>query len=224
MRVILDLFGRSPFHALQGHMEKVLEPVSELHGFFEAFLGGDTERAREVRKRILKLEHEADLVKNEIRDHLPKSYFLPVDRRDLLALLHQQDKLADLCEDIVIVATLKADLRLPADLHGAVLKEIDLALEACSTAREIIGRLDELLETSFGGAQADEVVKLIDRVGAQEHEVDKHAYTTARELFAREGEIGAVDLSLWQKLLELIGGLANAAESIGDQVRLMLSR
>lgn len=224
MRVILDLFGQSPFRALQRHMDKVLETVDEARPFFEAFLAGDRERAREIRKRILKLEHEADLVKNEIRDRLPKSYFLPVDRRDLLALLHQQDRLADLCEDIVIVATLKAELTLPADLHPAVLAEVDLALVACRTAQEIIGRLDELLEASFGGEEAEKVVELIDRVGAEEHEVDKHAYTTARELFAREQELGAVNLGLWQKLLELIGKLANAAESIGDQVRLMLSR
>ncbi len=224
MRTILDLFGQSPFRALQRHMDTVLEPVDQVRPFFEAFLAGDAEKARTIRKRILKLEHEADLVKNEIRDHLPKSYFLPVDRRDLLALLHQQDRLADLCEDIVIVATLKADLTLPRDLHPAILEEVDLSLEACVLAREVIERLDELLETSFGGEEAARVIELIDRVSAKEHEVDKHAYTTARQLFVREQELGAVDLGLWQKLLQLVGRLANAAESIGDHVRLMLSR
>jgi len=224
MRSILPLFGRSPFSALQRHMEKVEETLERLEPFFAAFLEGDSARTREIRKEILKREHEADKIKNEIRDHLPKSYFLPVDRRDLLSLLHQQDRLADLCEDIVIVATLREDLSLPPDLREHVREVLGRTRQASHTARRIISQLDELLEASFGGPEADAVLELIHQVGLEEHEVDKAIYTLAKELYRREEELGAVRLMLWQKLLELIGQIANAAESIGDQVRLMLSR
>ncbi len=224
MRNILQLFGRSPFAALQSHMAKVRETLDQVRPFLEAFLAGETEAAREIRKSILKLEHDADLVKNDVRDHLPKSYFMPVDRRELLSLLHQQDQLADVCEDIVIVASLKDSMHLPADLRGEILDTFDLARASCDTAMKIIGELDELLEASFGGPEADKVIELINQASREEHEVDKRIYAVARLLFKRESEIGAVDLALWQKLLQLIGKLANASESIGDQVRLMLSR
>ncbi|MDH3283879.1 MAG: TIGR00153 family protein [Acidobacteriota bacterium] len=224
MRSILPLFGRSPFQALQGHMDKVQDTLDQVRPFLTAFLSGEEQPARSIRKRILKLEHEADLVKNDVRDHLPKSYFLPVDRRDLLSLLHQQDQIADICEDIVIVASLKDDMSLPPELHEGILGALDLARAACATAREIIGQLDELLEASFGGPEADRVISLIEKVSLEEHEVDKKVYAISRQLYKNEQAIGSVELGLWQKLFQLIGKLANAAESIGDQVRLMLSR
>jgi uncharacterized protein len=224
MRSLLPLFGRSPFKPLQAHMEKVQESLVLIRPFFEAFLAGDDEKAREIRKKILKLEHEADVLKNDIRDHLPHSYFMPVDRRDLLSMLHQQDDLADLCEDLVIVATLRESLPLPADFHPKILETVDLSIRACNTARELLDRLDELQEASFGGPEAEAVLAMVHRVGLEEHEVDKHIYTLAREMFRRESEFEVTALWLWQKILELIGKLANASESIGDHLRLMLSR
>lgn len=73
MRNILPIFGRSPFKPFQTHIEKVRETLAHVEPFFEAFLAGDREAARAARKRIMKLEHEADLLKNDIRDHLPRS-------------------------------------------------------------------------------------------------------------------------------------------------------
>jgi predicted phosphate transport protein (TIGR00153 family) len=224
MRSFLGIMGRSPFGPVQKHMEKVHETWSQLRPFFDAFLSGDAEQCRVLRKSILKLEHEADLVKNDIRDHLPKSFFLMVDRRDLLSLLHHQDKLADLCEDIVVVASLREELVIPEDLKPALLAGLDQALATCATAHEIVDQLDELVEASFGGREAERVLGLIHEVGQQEYEVDKSLYTLAKEMYRREQALGAIPLMLWQKILELIGGLANASESIGDHLRLMLYR
>jgi len=224
LRTILPIFGRSPFKPFQAHMEKVRETMAGLDPFFRVLLAGDRERVREIRKRITKLEHEADLLKNDIRDNLPKSFFMPVDRRDLLNLLHQQDTLADTCEDLVIVATLRDPLPLPAPLHEPLLALLGQSIATSEVACEIIDRLDELLESSFGGPEADAVLERIGRVGQLEYEVDKAAYTLAKEFFRREDEIGPSPLMLWQKVIELIGRLANAAEAVGDHVRLMLVR
>ncbi len=224
MRTIGPLFGRSPFGPLKQHMEKVAETWAHLRPFFEAFLAGRGERCREIRKIVLKLEHEADLVKNDIRDHLPRSLFLMVDRRDLLALLHEQDSLADLCEDIVVVASLREQLSLPETLQPGLLRIVDQALDACAAARELIGQLDGLVEASFGGPEAERVLEMIRRIGQLEYEVDKSIYSFARELFRHEETLGPVALMLWQKILQLLGDLANRAEGIGDDLRLMLYR
>lgn len=217
-------FGRSPFGAIQVHMGKVHETARELRPFFDAFLAGDAETARTIRKRILKLEHEADGIKNELRDHLPKSYFLPVDRRDILALLHTQDGIADLSEDIVIVATLKEGLVLPRSLQPALLSILDHSMDVCGMAAELIGHLDDLLAASFGGNEAEVVLEKIAKVGAAEHEVDKEIYVYAKELYRSEAAMGTSTLLLWQKILELIGRIPNKAESVGDHLRLMMVR
>jgi len=54
----------------------------------------------EAKDRIFEREAEADRIKNELRLHLPKSLFMPVDRRDLLEVLHLQDTIANTAQDI----------------------------------------------------------------------------------------------------------------------------
>jgi len=217
-------FGRSPFGPIKIHMEKVHATARELRPFFDAFLADDDETATAIRKRILKLEHEADLAKNELREHLPKSYFLPVDRRDLLELLHTQDGIADAAEDIVVVATLRDPLSLPADLQPGLVKILDMSLDVCEQAVAVVADLDDLFAASFGGAEADAVLEKVARIGAAEHEVDKEIYRYAKELYRREQDLGTTSLLLWQKILELIGRIPNKAESVGDHLRLMMVR
>ena len=222
MRNIFPILGKSPFGPIQAHMEKVYETAMVLPSFFEAFFNGDTEKASEIRKAILLMEHQADLLKNDIRDHLPKSMFLPVDRRDLLALLHHQDAIADLAEDIVIVATLQEHLVLPEDLREPFLEIVDRSLKTCEKAKDMVGEMQNLLASSFGGDEASTVLEMIDSIGEAEYKVDKLVYSMAKEIYRREEEIGVTSLLLWQKLIQLVGRLANSAESVGDHLRLML--
>ena len=90
MLTIARLFGKSPFPPLQTHMDKVIFCIGELPNLFKAFLeqGGDV--IQKIGQKISQLEHEADLTKNDIRNHLPKSLFLPLEfipeiREDLSA-------------------------------------------------------------------------------------------------------------------------------------------
>jgi predicted phosphate transport protein (TIGR00153 family) len=222
MRNFFPILGKSPFGAIQTHMDKVYETAMVLPSFFKAFLDGNQEKATEVRKAILLMEHEADLLKNDIRDNLPKSYFLPVDRRDLLSLLHHQDAIADLAEDIVIVATLQENLTLPDDLKAPFLEIVDQSLKTCKKAKKMVGEMQNLLASSFGGDEASKVLEMIDSIGEAEYKVDKMVYALAKEIYRREDEIGITSLLLWQKMFQLVGRLANSAESIGDHLRLML--
>ncbi|MGB1884023.1 MAG: DUF47 family protein, partial [Gammaproteobacteria bacterium] len=84
MRNILRIFGRSPFIPLQIHMEKVGNCVDRIPDILTAYRAGDERAVRELSDSISKLEHEADLIKHDIRDNLPRSFFLPVARNDLL--------------------------------------------------------------------------------------------------------------------------------------------
>lgn len=78
MRTIMNLFGRSPFAGLKNHMEKVVQCVYLLLDFFKALEARDYSLLDELGAKICSLEHEADLIKNDIRNHLPKSLFLPI--------------------------------------------------------------------------------------------------------------------------------------------------
>ena len=89
------LFGPSPFIALQAHMIVVVKCAQEVHPLIEALIAGDQAQVIARKDAIFELEAEADQLKHDLRAHLPKSLFMPVDRRDLLELLLLQDMIAN---------------------------------------------------------------------------------------------------------------------------------
>src|ERR1700733_10600633 len=107
MLTIARLFGKSPFSPLQTHMNKVASCVERLASIFEILHKKDREKIQKLVDELCKLEHEADITKNDIRNHLPKSIFLPIDRGHFLEILALQDSIADKTEDIGILLTLR---------------------------------------------------------------------------------------------------------------------
>ena len=107
MRTLAKLFAKSPFAPLQKHMEDVNECVDKVKEIFEALEKNDSESIPRIAKEISKLEAKADTTKHELRNHLPSSLFMPISKGALLEILSLQDDIADDCEDIGILMTLK---------------------------------------------------------------------------------------------------------------------
>ncbi len=223
VRALVGLFAQSPFKPLHAHMDRVMSCVQLVPRLMEAVVDGDAEAIAAQRKAITRAEHEADIVKNELRDHLPRTLFLPVSRADLLRLLHHQDDIADGAEDAAIVACLKP-VATPVELREQVLRYADLCVDAARVTDTLMGRLDELLETGFSGPGTDEVHELINRIGQKEWEADKAAFKLLQAMFQREQALPPVDLVLWMKLCEALGDIANASEQVANHLRLMLAR
>ena len=107
MSGLLNVFSESPFKKLASHIGYIEECSQLLDSLFAAYFNNEAEKVDEISKSISKKEHEADKVKNEIRNRLPKSLFLPVDRGDLLTFLHLQDNIADAMQDVSVLMSLK---------------------------------------------------------------------------------------------------------------------
>ena len=223
VRALVGLFAKNPFKPLQVHMQMVVACVDLVPDLIAAVVEGDEARVASVRKEITRAEHEADLVKNELRDNLPRTLFLPVSRADLLQLVHHQDDIADGAEDAAILSDMKP-LAVPGELKGDVIEFARMCVGSAKSAEELVGKLDELLETGFTGPEAEEVTELIDRIGQEEWEADKRAFKLLKAFFRHEGHPDCVDVFLWMKLCEALGNIANAAEQVANHLRLMLAR
>ena len=158
MLTIAKLFGKSPFAPLQSHMEKVKECVFLLKDLFESLKKKDFETVSKIAKKISKKEHEADITKNDIRNHLPKSIFLPIDKTTFLDILSMQDSFADKAEDIAVMVSLK---ELKYFEKFPLFEEFYLKnIEAFELAYFVIKEFDILIESSFGGMEALKVKKM----------------------------------------------------------------
>ena len=221
LSAILNLFGRSPFAPLQSHMSQVTKCVELLKTLFMALEKKDYEAVQSIADTMSELEHEADVMKNDIRNHLPKSLFLPVDRGNLLEVLGLQDKIADLAEDSAVLCTLKQIVMLESfknDFH----EFLDKNVETFKSATLIIKEMHELLESSFGGAEALKVRGMVDEVSYKEHEADIIQRKLLKNLFKAENEMSYSTFHLWQKIFESLGNISNLSEKLASRVRLML--
>lgn len=220
---LMKMFGQSPFKPLQAHMRVVVDCANQVPGLFEAVHNEDKEKVEEIRLRIYALENEGDSIKNELREHLPKSMFMPVDRRDLLEILDLQDSIADTAQDIAGMMVVRS-MKLPDPVHTLIKALCQRCVDACNQLAKIMEEMDELVETGFRGPEADKVMYMIDELNKIETDTDVQAIAAMRILFEYEEEIGPVSTIMWDRVIHWIGDLANIAERAGNRHRLLLAR
>ena len=221
MRSIAKVFGRSPFVPLQMHMEKVAECVNQLPELIKAFHQEDMDKVETLMQKISRLEHEADNIKHDVTNNLPRGLFMPVERINLLGILNTQDHIAGRAENIAVLMSMKKAKSF--DKFDVLFDEfVTKSLESFKLARSIIDKLDELLETGFGGIEAQSVRETTDMVAFKEHEADVTQKKLLQLLLNNEDKISYGDFFLWTRILRQVGGLADRSEELALSVRMTL--
>ncbi len=223
MRTIAKLFGRSPFGPLQAHIDCVSRCVAKLGESLDAFDAGDSAKVDALAAEVTALEHQADQVKNDIRNHLPKTLFLPVDRHTLLEIISLQDGIADCAEDVAGLLSFKT-MACPAWLREDLTALRVKNFAAVELVGRIVHELDELLEYSFGGPEAEKVKQLVDQVALLEHEADIIFRRLLKNFYTHESELSFVTFDLWQRITSRLSDLSNISEKLANRIRMMLER
>ena len=221
---IFNIFRKSPFEPLQEMMKKVRECALEVKPLYESLFEGDEESLRKMVEKISHLEFEADQIKNRLRASLPRGILMPVARADILEILANEDAIADATEDVAVLMTLKEDLAVPSQLRNCLMDLVDEVLKVVDMASRVLDELDILVETSFGGPEAQKVIAMIDEVCDAEHHADEVQREVTRNFLAHEDKFSPGDLWLWLKIVAKTGDIANYAERMCNRVRLFLSK
>ena len=216
------LFGRSPFVPLQLHLDKVADCVEAVFALLERIREGDVSNVDETAREISKLEHKADLVKNDIRNSLPRGLFLAIDRSQLLEILGLQDSIADKAEDIGILMSLRTAKMLDSlvEPFGEYIKGNK---DAFHKARDVMRELDALIESGFGGVEATRVVEMVDGVAEAEHNCDIMQRKLMKQVLDHEDELSVGNFFVWQRLLHEIAGISNYSEKLANRIRMLLT-
>ena len=218
-----SLMRHSPFKPVQAHMRVVSRCVAEMQPLFDAIIIKDREQVKALAVKIGELESEADQIKNEFRLHMPKRVLFAVARRDLLALIQQQDIIADTAEKIGQIVTQRV-MEVPESIEEHLLNLVQRTTDICFQAAAMIEQLDELLAVGFGGKQSDLVSEMITNVKRDEHNIDFLIRDLNRTLFSIEDQLSPVSVMFWYKLIDLIGEISNQAENMGDRLMLFIAR
>lgn len=223
MRSILSMFAKSPFKPLVSHMEMVRNCVDQVKPLFAAQLNEQYDKVVEMSEKIVRLEHEADNIKNDIRNHLPQGIFLAVDRRDFLHLLSAQDDIADAVEDLGVLLRIK-QLKITDSMKQPLTELVDHVVHIAHNSCDLIHELNALLEASFGGIEAEKVEKGCHKLAELEWECDRKQFHFAQKLFSLGDDLSSADLLLWNEVSKKLGGVADKSEQIGKTLRIFLAK
>lgn len=223
MKTIASLFGKSPFGPLQAHVVKVNDCVKRLRPLFDAVIRRDEEEVENLVEEICELEREADNIKNDLRDSLPRSLFLPAARSDLLVLLEVLDSVADAAQDVAILAGIRR-LTIPEMLQDDLLELVDYAQESSKQLLAIFDKFHDLLEGSFRGKAAEEAFESIQNVGKTEHCADEVALSLMKRLYNLEDGLSVQDLLIMDKLLNNLGRVSDFSRKAANRLRVILAR
>lgn len=217
MSTIGKLFGRSPFGQIQTHMDQVGKCITKMSEAIDVMLEGRFDELDAYAQQVSQLEHQADQIKVDIRNHLLRRFFMPIDRTEVLEILSMQDKLADTAEDVCKVITLK---RLP--FFDGIRAEFDsfvkLNLNAFQLVASIVSELDELIESGFGGQEAERIRALAHDVAFAEHQADQALLKLLKQLYAHDEQMTKGEFHLWMRLTRVLNRIGNTSENLANRI------
>jgi len=218
-----SLFGRSPIGPIQEHMQVADQAAQLIPALLQATFDGDWEQAKRVQKEITDAERSADKIKRSVRRHLPKSLFLPVPRSDLLGLVSIQDQVANTAKDVSVIM-MGRNMQFPEAMQPAVMEFAETCAATSHQALTAIQELDELLEVGFSGREVKRVEDMLKELDKLERRTDKQAVTLRAKLFKLESELPPVDVMFYYRVLALLGGIADSAETVGDRLQILMAK
>jgi len=220
---LAGLFRTSPFKPIQEHMVTVFSCICLLPPLLDALYRKDRNQIEEFAGKIIRLESDADDIKQVFRTNMPNTLLLPVDREDLLRLMSDQDQLADLAEGIAKIL-LYRDMIVPDAIKELLDELLEGTMEISASAKAMIEQLDELLQVGFKGREQKKVEEMIAGVRRKEHNIDSILHRTRRALFENEHQLEPVSVMFWYQLIDRMGGISNQAENVADRLLLFISK
>ncbi len=223
IRSIMDLFAKSPFKPLNEHAEKVMLTVLKMDEAVHAYCDGDSAKVDALYHEISSLEHDADDVKHIIREHLPSTLMMPVDRTDILTYLKQQDDIANSAEIVAQMLEMKM-VKMPPAVKEVILK---MEKEVLSTVEEHVmaaQKITALLDSAFSAKRVTEVQEIIDKVDMQKHNVDVIKLDAMKTIYNNEKDLGPIGVYHLIELVKEMGWVAGHAENSSDRLRLIVAK
>ena len=216
MSALVRLFGSSPFAPLHRHLEQVCCCVNVLPLICQELFQGNS--IDEYVEQIFKLEHEANVLEQQIRHHLYTSFFLPIPKTDLVQVLSLQQALAQHAQNIAFSFSLVAHLAIKFQSFYPQL--LSLHSEAFHELEAILKIWVELIESAFGAQKLDVLQKKVDHIFICEQKAIILQRDILRQLFNQESSYNYV----YHKIIEETALIAHICLKLANHVCMTLER
>lgn len=214
---------KSPFNQLLDHMSKVCECINILSDGLIDYYKGDYKNFADITKKVSDIEHEADLIKSNIRNHLPKHVFMPVDKGKFMWALREQDKILDHAENLAIMLDMR-HTKIPKQLQKDFIDHIKLVTKTVEAMRDAVCNIRDLVETSFVKREREQTKEFIYKVHEFEYKADQKKYELTKGIYDFEKKTDPMDVYHLLKIADWVDDIADHAENVADWLRAMIAK
>jgi len=214
---------KSPFTGLLEHMNKVKEGIILLREGVLHYIDGDYEGFHKLAEKLDTIEHEADLIKGNIRAHLPSSVLMSVDKRYFLWVLREEDAILDHAENLARMLDMRPT-KIPIRLKEDFKAHMGLVAETVEEMEKAVENIKHLTETVFSGKERDETKAYIKNVHQKEWEADQKRYEITEKIYKMENDLSPMDEYHLLKMVDWIDDIADHAENVADWLRAIIAK
>ncbi len=214
---------KSPFAQLLEHMCKVKFGIDILSKGLVKYYKGDFKDFSSVAKKVSEIEHEADIIKRNLRNHLPNSLFMPVDKGKFMWALREQDKMLDHAENLVIMLDMR-HTKIPKDLQKLFIEHVKAVQKTVHAMEDAVCSIKDLIETSFVQREREQTKELIYKVHDAEYKADKKKYEMTKGIYENEKKLDPMDVYHLLKIADWVDDIADHAENVSDWLRSMIAK
>lgn len=211
------LTGRKPLISFRSHAAAVEEAAEELGRQTRAWLRDEPVNAELVSRR----EHEADLIKRDIRNQLTRARRLLMPRSALYQLLWHQDQIADLCQDAALMMALRRP-ELGIELEDAYRTLAEAVSRTVHAYGVTIEDFDAAVTARSLRESAAKIAEGVDRINQIEHESDLVEREIVATIYARE-DLPAFDRYHLIQLVLMLGGIVDQVENAAGDLRALVA-
>lgn len=220
---IVDIFAASPVMPIEEHMGLAKDCAEQLQKFFAAVSSASWDEAGKIHEEIIRLEEQADALKQDIRRRLTRRSFMPVARQDLIGMLLSQDEIANVAREVSSLV-LARRMSIPDAIRDDFLRFVDTNIAAVRQTESSVKELDELFASNFRGAEAELVDSMLDRLDRIESGVEGSLFELQSKLHAVEDSLDPVSVIFAYQVLARIADIAYSADRVGQRLELLLSK
>jgi len=221
---VADTYRRkTPFSQLLDHMAKVRECIDMLGEGLENYYQGNYKNFSILAKKISQIEHEADIIKSNLRNHLPSSLFMPVDKGKFMWALREQDAILDHADNLVHMLNMRRTA-IPKELQPLFIDHSKLVMKTVKAMENAVENIKDLVETSFVKREREQTKEFIYKVHEFEYKADTKKYDLTKGIYKLEKKLTPMDVYHLLKIADWVDDIADHAENVADWLRAMIAR
>ncbi len=214
---------KSPFDSLLEHMCKVRECIDILGDGLSRYYKGDYKNFSELAKKVSEIEHEADIIKSNLRNHLPTSLFMPVDKGKFMWALREQDAILDHAENLVKMLDMR-HTKIPKELQNFFIEHSNLVMKTVRAMEDAVCNIKDLVQTSFVKRERQQTKEFIYKVHEYEYKADEKKYEMTLGIYKLEKKLKPMDVYHLLKIADWVDDIADHAENVADWLRAMIAK